>query len=44
MNEKLLMETVALAGKIMLASGAEVYRVEETMKYMLQKLVLRTVQ
>ena len=25
MNEKLLMETVALAGKIMLASGAEVY-------------------
>ena len=37
MNEKLLMETVALAGKIMLASGAEVYRVEETMKYMLQK-------
>lgn len=37
MNEKLLMETVALAGKIMLASGSEVYRVEETMKYMLQK-------
>ena len=37
MNEKLLMETVALAGKIMLASGAEVYRVEETMRYMLQK-------
>ncbi len=37
MNEKLLMETVALAGKIMMASGAEVYRVEETMKYMLQR-------
>lgn len=37
MNEKLLMETVALAGKIMLASGSEVYRVEETMRYMLQK-------
>ena len=37
MNEKLLMETVALAGKIMVASGAEIYRVEETMKYMLQK-------
>ncbi len=37
MNEKLLMETVALAGKIMMASGSEVYRVEETMKYMLQK-------
>lgn len=37
MNEKLLMETVALAGKIMMASGSEVYRVEETMRYMLQK-------
>lgn len=37
MDEKLLMETVALAGKIMMASGSEVYRVEETMKYMLQK-------
>lgn len=37
MNEKLLMETVALAGKIMMASGAEVYRVEETMRYMLRK-------
>lgn len=37
MNEKRLMETVALAGKIMLASGSEVYRVEETMRYMLQK-------
>lgn len=37
MNEKLLMETVALAGKIMMSSGSEVYRVEETMKYMLQK-------
>lgn len=37
MNEKLLMETAALAGKIMLASGSEVYRVEETMRYMLQR-------
>lgn len=37
MNEKLLMETVALAGKIMLSSGSEVFRVEETMKFMLQK-------
>ncbi len=37
MNEKLLMETVALAGKIMIASGSEIYRVEETMRYMLQK-------
>ena len=37
MNERLLMETVALAGKILIASGSEVYRVEETMKYMLQK-------
>ena len=37
MDEKLLVETVVLAGKIMLSSGAEVYRVEETMKYMLKK-------
>lgn len=37
MDEKLLMETVALAGKIMMASGSEVYRVEETMKYMLKR-------
>ena len=34
MDDRFLMETVAMAGKIMLASGAEVYRVEETMKYM----------
>ena len=37
MDDRFLMETVAMAGKIMLASGAEVYRVEETMKYMLSK-------
>ena len=33
MEEKLLIETVVLAGKIMLSSGAEVYRVEEMMNY-----------
>ena len=37
MEEKLLIETVVLAGKIMLSSGAEVYRVEEMMNYMLKK-------
>ena len=37
MEEKLLIETVVLAGKIMLSSGAEVYRVEELMNYMLKK-------
>ncbi len=37
MNEKLLMETVALAGKIMLSSGSDSYRIEDTMKFMLQK-------
>lgn len=37
MEEKLLLETVVLAGKIMLASGSEVYRVEDTMRYMLKQ-------
>lgn len=36
MDEKILLEAVVLAGEIMLASGAEVFRVESTMKYMLQ--------
>lgn len=34
-SEKLLMETAALAGEIMLVSGAEIYRVEDTMCRML---------
>ena len=37
MEEKLLLEAVVLAGEIMLVSGAEVFRVEETMRYMLQR-------
>jgi len=36
MDEKTLLEAVVLAGEIMLMSGAEVSRVEDTMKYMLQ--------
>lgn len=36
MDEKTLLEAVVLAGEIMLVSGAEVFRVESTMKYMLQ--------
>lgn len=36
MDEKILLEAVVLAGEIMLGSGAEVYRVEDTMKYMLR--------
>lgn len=44
MDEKLLVETVVLAGKIMLSSGAEVYRVEETMNYMLKKSSYQTAE
>ncbi|MCI8453712.1 MAG: threonine/serine exporter family protein [Lachnospiraceae bacterium] len=36
MNEKILLEAVVLAGEIMLVSGAEVYRVEDTMNHMLK--------
>lgn len=43
-DEKLLMDTVVLAGKIMLSSGAEVYRVEETMNYMLKKSSYQTAE
>lgn len=37
MNEKILLEAVVKAGELMLVSGAEVYRVEDTMKHMLAK-------
>lgn len=37
MEEKILLDAVVLAGEIMLVSGAEVYRVEDTMKHMLRK-------
>lgn len=35
MNDKLLMETAVLAGEIMLVSGAEIYRVEDTINRIL---------
>lgn len=39
MNEskKLVISTCMLAGKIMLENGSEVYRVEDTMKYIATK-------
>lgn len=44
MDEKILLEAVVLAGEIMLASGAEVYRVEETMRYMLRSSSYETTE
>ena len=35
-NDKLLMDTAVLAGEIMLQSGAETYRVEDTMCHILK--------
>ena len=32
MDERILLEAVVRAGELMLVSGAEVYRVEDTMK------------
>lgn len=37
MNDKLLVETAVLAGEIMLISGAEIYRVENTINHILKK-------
>lgn len=37
MNAQLLMNTAALAGELMLKSGAETYRVEDTMSHILKK-------
>ena len=37
MNDKLLVETAVLAGEIMLVSGAEIYRVEDTINRMLRR-------
>ena len=34
-NEKLLIETAALAGEIMLVSGAEIKRIEMTIQHIL---------
>ena len=36
MNNEQLMETAMLAGEIMLCSGAETYRVEDTMSHILK--------
>ncbi len=37
MNDKLLVETAVLAGEIMLISGAEIFRVEDTIDHILRK-------
>ncbi|WP_072520264.1 threonine/serine exporter family protein [Gemella massiliensis] len=37
MNEKLLMKTALLAGKILMENGAEVYRIEDTMERIIRK-------
>ena len=37
MDERILLEAVVRAGELMLVSGAEVYRVEDTMKHMLAR-------
>ena len=36
MNYKLLLDTALLAGEILLSSGAETYRVEDTMGHILK--------
>ena len=36
MDAQLLMKTAALAGELMLCSGAETYRVEDTMHHILK--------
>ncbi len=41
---KLLIDTAALAGMIMLENGAEIYRVEETINYILKTSGLKTIQ
>lgn len=42
MNDKLLVEAAVLAGEIMLVSGAEIYRVEDTINHILQSANLQT--
>ena len=42
MDENMLIETAALAGKILLSSGAEVFRVEETIRYILTRSSYQT--
>lgn len=42
MDYKMLMETAVTAGEIMLSSGAEIYRVEDTMNHILRKAKVKT--
>ena len=44
MNDKLLMETAVLAGEIMLVSGAEIYRVEDTVSRILSMAERRSAE
>lgn len=44
MDDKLVMDTAVLAGEIMLKSGAETYRVEDTMKHILNTGHAQTVE
>lgn len=44
MDYKLLIDTAALAGTIMLENGAEIYRVEETINYILKTSGLKTTE
>lgn len=44
MDYKLLMDTAMLAGEVMLASGAETYRVEDTMHHILKTSELSTIE
>lgn len=43
-NHKLLMKTAMLAGELLLSSGAETYRVEDTMRRMLNKSELEHIE
>ncbi len=42
MDEKLLMKTALLAGKILMENGAEVYRTEDTLERIIRKGVGET--
>ena len=44
MDYKLLMNTAVLAGEIMLKSGAETYRVEDTMNHILHLASLHSAE
>ena len=44
MDYKLLLDSVVMAGEVMLRSGAETWRVEDTMLRMLRMTKLKTAQ